>query len=330
MRIVGLILGLLGLASAAVAGPVEGSRGELMRAVHADGALWLLYEGELQRLGDDAAVPVPDARPPAHPVELCRAGKGAILVTAEEDAFAFHRREPGRWVATERVPRLPGERALALACGRGRPVLMTRARVLTPGRAPVPLGGALPRGIRYVTFDEGATVLVGSNAGEWGGGLVRVDLRSGRVAAIAGAGAPVQDIAAEPGKPGCVVVAVGLVHFFPGGQLTELCGDTAHRLFAAPYAVPGLRAMPNKPGEAPYPGVAFFALARDGAGLTSVAIDGLRRIDARGVSAVRPLPPFRDRGGVRVAEVSGDLMLVLTGINARASVGGAMPIAVAR
>ncbi len=68
-------------------------------------------------------------------------------------------------------------------------------------------------------------VLLGINSGEWGGGLARVDRRTGRVSyiesrtrelcggALNGDCDPVNGIVPAPWNKDCVVIAIGLVHF---------------------------------------------------------------------------------------------------------------------
>jgi hypothetical protein len=77
----------------------------------------------------------------------------------------------------------------------------------------------------FVTSDY---ILVGKNSGEWGGGLLRVDRKSGVVTHVDGSLIrpsldPVNAIVSEPWKPICAVAAVGMIHAYSHGRLVEIC-----------------------------------------------------------------------------------------------------------
>ena len=323
------LCGIAGTAGPAFAADPPAPRiGQLLRAVHAGTALWLLYDdGVLRRLDDDATT-ARVAQVDGRAFDLCVRGDAPIVAAIVDHKAVFRRLGGSGWAVLGSVPLSDTGRIVGIACQGAAPLLLTSDRVAVLGQPPLAVAGVLPPGVRYSLYRDGDSLLAGSNAGEWGGGLVRIDLHDGAVTVIQGAGAPVQDIAPAPGKPGCMLIAVGLVHFMPSGRLTELCGTTPRHFFAAPFAVQGWRAVPGKPDDDPYPGVAFYGFAATDNGLIAIGIDGLREITAAGVGPVRPLPGFTERGGVRIAMLSPKLWLVLTGINARVSVGGAMPLAV--
>jgi hypothetical protein len=309
------LLTLLGSAAPAAERP-----GMLTRVVHADAALWLLDDDGLLRRLPDASEQAKAVAAPGRPVDLCRRDGAVLLATRDGDRLTVLRRAGSGWTAVGGIPLARDERPVGMACGGARPVLLTTRQVAELGAGSRPLGGDLPRGFRHVLYRDGDSLLVGSNAGEWGGGLVRIALATGAVAAIEGAGAPVQDIAAAPGKPGCVLVAVGLVHFFSSGRLTELCGARARPLLEAPE--PGARNG--------YPSAAFFALAPARDGLVAIGTDGQRPVTAAGVGAPAPLPRPVRRGDDWVDASAPDRLLVYSGINARGSVGGGMPLVAPR
>jgi hypothetical protein len=303
--------------------------GALIRAIHADDSLWLLDDsGWLRRLPDTAKSTL-DVETPGHVFDLCRVDGKPVIASHDGDQIKVHRLGSDTQRLIGSVTVTGGEMGIGLACRGKAPVLLTNRRVTVLGKAPQQLRGELPHGFRHVLYRDGPSLLVGSNQGEWGGGLARISLASGEVEAIDGVDAPVQDIAAAPNKPECVVVAIGLVHFFPSGRLTELCGNRARRLFAAPYKLLPV-SRPTKPGSDPYPGVAFFALAPVKGGLLAIGIDGARRITAEGADEPEPLPQAIERGGEHIVEASSEYWLVMSGINGRGSVGGGMPIVVPR
>jgi hypothetical protein len=190
-----------------------------------------------------------------------------------------------------------------------------------------------------VTTDH---VFVGYNAGEWGGGLRRIDRRTGHVEVVArnvsgelcggplNTGCdPVNGIVTEPWKPECVVVAVGLVHMSPHGRLVQVCGPSVQRLLVRPYGDESPRDPTNKDDE-PFSTVAFFGLARAGDVLWAVGIDGLYQVGVRGAVKQRPLPAFTNVGGVEVSFAIPHMVLVLTRVNQRRSASGNVPMLVPR
>jgi hypothetical protein len=81
----------------------------------------------------------------------------------------------------------------------------------------------------------------------------------------------------------------------------------------------------------PYNTVPFFGLVPSGDGMIAAGIDGLYRFAAAGGEPERlPMPAFREVDGIRIADSIPGVMLVLTGINGRVALSGAVPLLVAR
>src|SRR5262249_30467930 len=141
-------------------------------------------------------------------------------------------------------------------------------------------------------------LFVGFNAGEWGGGLVRIDRRDGKVRKISSIASgdvcggpldarchPVNGIVDEPWDPACVVVTIGLEHMMTHGRIVEVCGNTVKRLYVTPLHVdPRIDAylQSKSRGGEPLSTVAFYGLQRVGDALWAAGNDGLYRIDQRG------------------------------------------------
>jgi len=70
---------------------------------------------------------------------------------------------------------------------------------------------------------RGGSAYVGLNRGEWGGGLLRVDLRTGSATAV-GAGDTFTSIVADPRSPECVLAAAALEHMGSYGRVLQVCG----------------------------------------------------------------------------------------------------------
>ena len=176
----------------------------------------------------------------------------------------------------------------------------------------------------------------------FGGGLYRIVRNDGTVESVDQVDAtatcggllnpecdPVTALAVEPWKPGCLAVAVGLVHFFSNGRILEVCGDRVNELYSKGFDPDSPWYALDKNGT-PWTTVAFFGLARDGDTLLAAGIDGLYRIRKDGRATVVKLPEFREIGGVRVSFDLPDVILLLTEINRRLSVSGEAPLLVPR
>jgi hypothetical protein len=110
--------------------------------------------------------------------------------------------------------------------------------------------------------------------------------------------------------------------------VVEICGDKVELLYER--LIRGNRS-PFRGGDSErYGKVAFFGLARQGDDLWAAGIDGIHVIGPGGLSRTISLPEFRDFGGVRISFDVPQVVLVLTNVNQRQSVSGAVPILVPR
>ena len=321
----------------------------ISRALFADGRLWLLddsgslsslAEGETRRTSHDLAAPV---------IDICRAGDMPIAVTGSRDQglrWSIHGWRQGRWQRLRTVDRA-GETVVGLSCGANWSLLLTSGRLVDlRGDDPAlaltePLRS--PRLTSAIHPTEDA-VFVGFNAGEWGGGMRRIDRATGRLTRIernATGGLcdgplntdcdPVHAIVTLPWKPRCVAAAIGLIHMSAHGRLVEICPDGIAQMFAAAADVDPLDSQAAaEAAEGRYGSVAFFGLTVVGDGLIAAGHNGLYEIAADGRSSHQPWPRFQDVDGVLVSFARPDVILVITGINARASLSGGVPLMVAR
>jgi len=106
-------------------------------------------------------------------------------------------------------------------------------------------------------------------------------------------------------------------------------GKSVERLYFKPFADGEGSNKLGLDGE-PYSTVAFFGLARGSDGLIAVGIDGLYRLRGTGEPEFVPLPKFRNVGDYWVSFDLPDAVLVMTNINQRASISGAVPMLVMR
>ena len=315
----------------------------MSRAVFAADRVWLLSDaGTLSSIAQGQDVRVEERL--SEPVlDLClREGRPTIVTgkSTRGPDWVLRTRVDGGWRAEVTIAS-ENDALLSIDCSARGIIFLTDRRLLEvldgPLRAAA-LSERPSRGRVTATYPMADHLFVGSNAGEWGGGLRRIDKRTGKVtviAEIAGGGLcagllnpecePVNGIAPVPWKSGCIAVAVGLVHFGPKGRLVEICGDQVGSLYSKPVdpiRVPGVRPTPGT--------VAFFGISRDGARLRAVGIDGQSFVGEEGVVDFSPLPSFKTVGTIGVSFELPNFVLVLTDINQRHSISGDVPILVPR
>ena len=327
-----------------------GQESFLKRAVFAEGRLWLLSDGgELSSLAEHDAHRAQE-KLPGSVVDVCRRADALVAVTCADAAFrswTVRGHRAGIWTDEGSVAAAHREQLLSLSCTDDAVVLLTDSRLIErakAGRRTVSLSGDLGPVLLASTYADATTLFVGINAGEWGGGLRRIDRRTGKVTAVArnatGGGCdgplnqgcdPVNAIVGDPWHPACVVAAIGLVHFEPHGRLVEVCGDKVSRLY---YKAHGEQPPPNpdypETSDEPPITVAFFGLVRAGGALWAAGLDGLYRFDKGPAPKLVPLPRFKTVDGVDVSFDVPGLALVVTAINARKAMSGPVPMLVAR
>lgn len=319
---------------------------DVSRAVFAEGRLWLLTDdgtlgsvaqGERSRRAEDAGAPV---------IDICAGRGGLRIVTGDLERgvqWKLLRWTAGRW-ALEHSLATQGESIAAFSCaGRGA-ILLTGKRLIEAGPAGVksrPLWDQARRArVKAATLETPRHLFVGLNSGEWGGGLIRVDRESGVVRKIERnatgdlcggplntACDPVHGIAVIPWKPDCVAAAIGLVHMFARGRIAEICGEKVEQMLALPSD-----RHADAPGAAVggHGAVPFFGIVGAGETLLAAGADGLYRLGPKGLVERRPWPRFEEIDGLLVSFALPDVVLVITTINGRASLGGAAPLLVAR
>lgn len=352
--VVALALGLLvsgfrwedspmGQYEASVPLPRTAQNPSVERAVFAQGRLWLLTSaGEIWTVDKNTPAASRIASPePA--VELCADGDTVVAVTTPAGSpttYTVRRRVGLDWQAIAAVPSR-NEGLVGVQCRADGVLLVTAQRLVDirpSGGRSLALSHRIPSGYVNVLHLTPTHVFVGVNSGEWGGGLHRIDRRTGQVAFLErnahgdlcggplnGGCDPVNGLAERPGKPGCLVAAVGLVHMRSRGRLVEVCGEQIELLYRQPCP----RAWDpdgsaDKHGE-PFCTIAFFGLGRRGDTLFAMGVDGLHVIEG-GSARNRGIPKFHAYGPFRVSFDSPEAVLVLTDVNQRTSLSGMTPL----
>jgi hypothetical protein len=326
-----------------------GQESSISRAAFALGRLWLLTDagdvstiapGQRQRV--DVALPEPA-------LDLCVAnGMPKVLTCAREACVTWSLRSwgVGSWRTEATVP-ASGDGFVAMSCTDDRLTILATGQLIEvrgKDQNRVPLSQKLAAGGVTSLYPARREVFVGLNEGEFGGGLRRIDRATGRISVVERnasgerCGGPlsskcdaVNGITPLPWKPGCLAVAVGVVHFFPHGRLVEVCGDEVRRLYFRPLASDAKHPQrQRKRDDEPYETEAFFGVVPSGKALLAVGTEGVYRFNGAGDPAIRPLPKFQEVGGVDVSFDDPDAVLVYTSINQRRSISGSVPMLMPR
>ena len=251
-------------------------------------------------------------------LSLCKSSNEPAIVTAERTDPAFwivRRRHGSEWVAIGKVSK-SSEGLVDLACGDDSlTVLTTRRMVSLGGSAPrtQTLSLRIPARPTSVVLTTPTLLFVGLSEGEFGGGLMSVDRRSGQVVDITRNTSgelcggplnpdcdPVNALAVIPWKPDCVVAAIGLIHFAPHGRLAEICGGRVERLYVGPCPAPSDLLSTYSDGE-PYCTEAFYGVVPSDGSLMSVGTSGISLVAENGTAQTQPLPRFRSLGPFEVS-----------------------------
>ncbi|HEY5721654.1 MAG TPA: hypothetical protein VIT45_04980 [Allosphingosinicella sp.] len=323
--------------------PLRAEEGEdtfITRAAFAQGRLWILtYSGRLFSIGEhdhqsrlekmDGEVRdfcVRDGRIMA--AVGPRRGRGTWIIRGRANAG---------WAKLAAVP-ARREGLIGLSCEAGTMILTTHRLIDVSTRTARSLDLSdvlLPPQILAAFHADRGHLVVGFNRGEWGGGLRRIDRLSGEIEVIHDADGgcsglldvnchPVHSIQRVPWKPACLIAAVGLVHFFPNGRLVEVCGKRIRLHYSRPVEIGAEEA-----GEAARGSEAFFGLVKSGESLWAAGTEGLYKLGDGRVETV-PMPKFRRLDQFWVSFDIPELIVLVTRVNARASVSGGAPMLVAR
>jgi hypothetical protein len=330
--------------------PIEPERPDqqsmFTHAIFARGRLWVRSDdGKLSSVAPGETSLRRESLPePA--LALCiQDGVPSVLTCNREGTWNLRTARGSAWVANKTFA-AAGDSFIALDCAPSATTLVTSTRLLVASRertTSVVLSQPLKRGLVSAVLFSDHHVFVGLNAGEWGGGVQRIDADSGNVRTIErnergslcggplNTGCdPVHGMAQEPWKPRCFIAAIGLVHLFNShGRLVEICEDEVRRFFFRPYDKEPHRTEGGETEEEPFSTVSFFGLVRTGNALVAAGIDGLYRFQGDLVERI-PLPEFENVSGIKLSFAIPGVVLVLTGINSRRSTGGAAPMLVPR
>jgi hypothetical protein len=314
-----------------------GQESFISNAVFANSQLWLLTDaGVISSIteGSDSQIDIPIPEPAF--ALWVQDGEPALVTGERRDGkyWTLRKWNHGAWTESIKVA-TNGDEFLGIGASDGAVTLLTSRRMIDiAGSNKRSVALNWPRkqtgGITSVLVTRD-NLLVGFNLGEWGGGLRRIDRKTGIVSIVERKASgdlcsgtltsdcdPVNGIAVEPWNENCAVIAIGLVHMMAHGSIAEVCGSRVKRLYVKPY-----------PDEV-YSTVPFFGVRATGGDLWAISTDGIYQIGADGVAKISALPAFRQIGNVSVSFELPHLVLVLTNVNQRRAVSGSVPMMVPR
>ena len=285
------------------------------RAVYAESQVWAVAGGEVWAI-DPAAARA--SRTGLAAQDICvHEGELALAVASVDKPgrWIVKKRRAGAWVSLVEVDG-GGDGLVGLDCGSEIRLLFA-SRLLTVGRGTptiVLLSNRIPALPPNVLQSTSEHLLVGLNAGEWGGALMRIDQRTGRVEEL-GDPRQINAIAPHPSRPECKL-ASSVDFAGASGVLLEICGERVREI--ASHRRPG---APNDAG--------FYGLANLDSGVTVSTVDGLYRVlEAGRLSAVEK-PSFAQAGPFQVS-VGPDYILLRAPVDERFHPGGANSVIIIR
>jgi len=315
-RLVCIILAGALLAAPAVAEPVR-------RAVFANQRLWVLVNGgKLWSLSEDSVAPTKEVGAGAV-ADLCVADGHATVLTqtaGRSSGWEIRQYSAGSWKVIASL-HFDGAPSNAFGCGDKRVVAVfdysqSRANMLAvirdgnvqEGR----LNGLIRQGQATHVLVHGNSAYVGTDAGEWGGGLQRVNLDNRLVESIdqldtdnGCAGPlyfecdPVTGLSPLPGIPDCIALTTGLEHMSEEkGSVLSVCGRTVDRLYEQVSRVEPPSTALGQPGTLK---VVFRDLAASSRYIYASSAGGVYRIDPSSRAAeLLPMQHFKRIGAFTV------------------------------
>lgn len=232
------------------------------------------------------------------------------------------------WVRSAPMSYEKGNPPLALALHAAEPVVLTRTtiyifnegssrwRKLTLRDTLFP---PVPIGLVSAVFSSGGYLYVGTNAGEWGGSLVRVDLAERSVSRVAGPFVdPVTGIVPIRDSPHCVFASSGLSHMgMWSGDVAKVCDAKASVVFEK-------STIRGKGDTEP-----VFSLQESSPNGFWAATPLAVYHFANGKMTRQSLPVINGARGLSISAVIPGIIVLKTGANMAHSVSGYTPLIVA-
>lgn len=328
----------------------EGVYNPVLGGIYAGNALWTRHrDGTLMRWDNGAEVG--EAQDIGGTIsDFCSLGGEILAVIGHgrsSSRMQLMRHADGEWVQEMRFRVNEQNPFFSLDCSGAEPLLLTaKALILPRSDREIEIDTQiLAPGPYFVTLQHDGWLYVGSNAGEWGGGLRRISLADGSGEIIAHEdGAlcggmlntscdPVTGLALDPARPDCVLASVGLVHMMAsGGHVVRVCDGEVSLAYRKPITLStNWQWNPQDQDMSGFSSVPFYALSGSAAAAIAVAGDGTYRF-----TPASETPEFTPFGRLAYWPASGidwsnpDVVLVATTMNAAHSVSGSSLLVIPR
>jgi len=180
---------------------------------------------------------------------------------------------------------------------------------------------------------DGKSLYVGFDRGEWGGGMIRIDLATGARTAIEKRGVglcegdlnsdcdPVTGLIPDPGQDNCVIASAGLSHFSTWGRVLRVCGDEVSVIYKDEH-------IEHYPGGDFPVSVPFFALAPSPKGFWTVSYDKIYRFENDRLAQSFDFPKLESMNGIWLSRAVPGLAVIRTDVNWGMSLSGYTPFVV--
>lgn len=270
-------------------------------------------------------------------------------------SFTLSQYRNGQIEALPPVEFAANERPLMLAIRDGVPVLIGRAAAFIKAGdgtdwQKVEFDRTISDQLRdgdtsTLISSDGKIAFVGINLGEWGGGLVKVDLATGKVSRPEKRGPdlcdgplnsdcdPVTGIVPDPDDNRCVLASIGLSHLLMHGRVLRVCPEGISVELTRPLERPSqviersLRGAATGDSNSAMNTEAFFALIETSDG-SIWAISPFAAYRKEGAKWSRhALPDLKQRGSLEVSDELPGIVLLSSWRNARNSLSGPTPMA---
>jgi hypothetical protein len=236
----------------------------------------------------------------------------------------------------------PDDFPIAVLSGLNTPAVLTQQGIRLVSSSDhrirlIKLRGKLRSGVQVSAIASGESVYVGYNIGEWGGGLQRIDLRTGVVENVERrdtnelcAGPlnsecdPVTGVVSDLRNDSCVLASVGLVHLgMTEGRILRVCGKNVDVASEFPVESDPIHKSMRMTE-------AFYGLVsgKDGGpwGITYRAIYHFDRDGNK--EAVYPLPKLEPIAGIYLSREIPGVVVIRTDVNWAVSTSGYTPLVV--
>lgn len=184
---------------------------------------------------------------------------------------------------------------------------------------------------------DGRALYLGINNGEFGGGLIRINLQTGEVGRVERNEKgglcdgplntdcdPVTSLMPDLGRADCVLAAIGLQHMTSHGRVVRVCGDQIEVVFRRP--ITGF--FGSRAADAGFDvSEAVYGLAPAPGGFYAVTGRALYKVEGEKVTET-PMPDITKFGQLHVGRGLPGMIVVVTDANRYTSLSGYTPLLV--